>query len=283
MTKPRLITISTDRSFAITRKDTYEERSDLRDSIQRVGLKDPIVITTHGVIVSGERRLLCYRDLKLPKIAAYEVPDLIEAVSLMEKEGDYFRRSRSLEERVSLGMLLYDFEKRNAEIRRQQGRERGAKIRSGEVSPPGKNVRRISARDWVGKILGMAGTTFEHAHEVWEVGMQSPPGSKERTALEEMFRTGMVNGPYFVIKGLRNQVGAPEKPSLTELSNQRRALNGACTTLTGVSVGLNQLQSLHPDITADEAIALKKELWEARRILEKTIRMLKERENSVCP
>lgn len=81
-----------------------------------------------------------------------------------------------------------------------------------------------------------------------------------------------------VVRKVRQEekpVAVPSRTSITNLPAQRRAFTAACTTLSGISYGLTQIEEIHPDITSEEAAEWVGGLSEARRELERVIKLLK--------
>jgi len=76
-------------------------------------------------------------------------------------------------------------------------------------------------------------------------------------------------------------VAAPVRTQISTAAGQRRAYDGACTTLAGIVHGLTQIEDIHPAITDEEAARWVGDLSAARLEIERAIKRLKERIRSV--
>jgi DNA-binding phage protein len=81
-----------------------------------------------------------------------------------------------------------------------------------------------------------------------------------------------------VIRKVRHEekpVTVPARVNIATLPAQRRAFGAACTTLSGIAYGLSQVEEIHPDVTSEEAAEWVDGLSDARRELERVIKLLK--------
>lgn len=267
------------------RKDLGDVAS-LARSITAVGLLNPITITADGHLIAGQRRLEACRSLGWEFIPARVVDNLTDAAERLtaERDENTERKDMTVEELVRLGQALEALERPKAEARKAQapGQPRGEKVSGDQLTTTEADGK---TREVVGRALGMSGTTYQRAKTVVETADDAtlPPHERQvaREALDEMNTTGNVNGSYEKARKVRDgRVGAPRQTVIADLKKQRRAIGRAAAQLTGLTLVLGQVGTIHPDITSEEAAQWVDDLSEARRVLEILIRRLKERTNA---
>lgn len=156
----------------------------LARSIETVGLLHPIVIHSDGRLIAGTRRLAACRALgwsvvpvrkiELDKIVRGEFAENAERKDFLPSEIDAIRRA------------LEPIEQAAARERMKAGG--GPPGRVGKVSTPAKS------RDRIGAFAGVSGRTVEKIAKIADAARKEP--HKFKPLLEEMDRTGRVDGPF---------------------------------------------------------------------------------------
>jgi ParB-like chromosome segregation protein Spo0J len=254
----------------------------LAESIEKIGLIHPITVTEDGSLIAGQRRLEAFRQLGrnvIPARVAFNLDEAVERLTV-ERDENTARKPMTPEELVSLGKALEALEAPKAKER--QG------TRNDMAELPVQTNKKSSfggTRDTVAEAIGMSPTSYYRARTVVEAAKNptATPESREvaEAALAEMNATGKVTGPYETVTGLRPPGGSPRsKYSLDKARGQRRAVQNAVTTLSGIAHGLRQIEAIHPDITDVEAAQWVDGLSESRHAISMLIKRLKERTNA---
>lgn len=152
----------------------------LADSIKRVGLLHPIVVTSDGWLIAGQRRLAACRLLGW-EMVRISVIDL-EHVVLGEQHENLARKDLLPSEIVALKRALEPIEREAA--RRRQGTRTDlhpATLAEGD---------RGDARDRLARYLGVGRTTIERAEEVVEAAEREPEAFAQ--LVESMDKSGNV-------------------------------------------------------------------------------------------
>jgi ParB/RepB/Spo0J family partition protein len=212
MTRMEVVKVdSIDRSGRY-RKQMGELRT-LCQSIEKIGLLHPIVITKDRKLVAGARRLAAFERIGLKEIKAHVVDDLNEATSLLRAEQDEntCRLDFAPTEAAAMGRALEELERPKAKERQQirKGNQRGDKSEKfTELSDKGQT------REKVGKAIGMSGPTYQRAKAVLIAAEQDPETFGH--IAEEMDRTGKIHPAYnklVDIKKSGTRTEAESKPS----------------------------------------------------------------------
>lgn len=187
---------ATDQTMAVDDIDIGEririsvgDLSSLKCSIRDVGLLQPIVVTSDGRLVSGERRLRACEELGWTEVPVRVAHWLDGAAKLLQAEENEntCRLDMTVEERAR-------FARRMAAVEAPKARERqGTRT---DLQPSGNlpEGSRGETREIVGKAVGMSGRTYERAKAVVEAADEGDPVAV--VALEEMNRTGKVMPAY---------------------------------------------------------------------------------------
>lgn len=183
----------------------------LMDSIEDVGLLNPITVTSDSRLVAGQRRIEACRRLGWDSVPVRVAANLDEAARLLRAERDenLERKEMLPSEKASLGEALLAIEAEKArERQRQAGREFGRGIASDERGTsyperggePGSEQNK--ARSVVGEALGMSGSSYGDLRFVHRVanGMHHPsePAPAEdiqrfaQSCMAEIDRTGKI-------------------------------------------------------------------------------------------
>lgn len=129
----------------------------------------------------------------------------------------------------------------------------------------------VSSSDLTGNGAGILHLTDHVTDEAFEAAIS------EARAEGNMSRANLVRK----VQKEEQPVSPPVRTQVINLPAQRRALEGASLTLSGIAMGLRQIDEIHPAITSEEAAEWVDGLSEARREIERVIKRLKERVNSV--
>lgn len=214
----------------------------LCESIEKVGLLHPIVVTEGGQLIAGQRRLEACRQLGWTEIPVTVADNLTDAVHLLwaERDENTCRLSMTPSEKVALGRELEKLERSKAKARQSAaGANFGRGIasdKSPEAIPSG------DARDAVGAGLGMAGVTYERARAVVDAAEAGDATAQE--ALVKMDRTGKIEPAYKAVfpNGKPRTRQAPPSPDTgraqTISSAACRRLDKVLAQIDGFAIGL---------------------------------------------
>jgi ParB-like chromosome segregation protein Spo0J len=186
------------------RKDLGDVRA-LASSIAEVGLLHPVVVTSEGRLIAGQRRLEACRLLGLTEIPV-TVVDLHQAAK-GEAHENFVRKDLLPSEIVALKRAIEPLERREA--RERQG------TRADLYHPATVVDRQGEARDKIAQYLGVGRTTIEHAEAVVEAAEEEP--EQYGYLVEQMDRSGKVRGAYRRLEVLRQakqlDTAPPEFPN----------------------------------------------------------------------
>lgn len=174
------------------RKQLGELRT-LCQSIEKVGLLQPIVLDCDKKLVAGARRIAAFERLGRTSIDATIVDNLDDAELLLQAERDEntCRLDFTESEKVALGKALEKIEREAAKKRKAQkpGGKQGEK-----VSPEKFTEEKGTTRDKIGKAIGMSGPIYQRAKAVVDAAESDP--ETFGVIAEEMDRTGKVTPAY---------------------------------------------------------------------------------------
>jgi N6-adenosine-specific RNA methylase IME4 len=174
----------------------------LAASMAELGLLQPIVIRPDGMLIAGARRLTAARALGWRDIPV-TVIDLDQIVRGEFAENTH-RKDFTLSEAVAIKRALEPLEKAAAKKRQRESKGPGKK--GGQVAPP----LRGRAADKAAKATGMARRTLEKAEAIVDAAEAEP--EKFSKLLDEMDRTGRVNGAYRRLNVARQAEGIRVEP-----------------------------------------------------------------------
>ena len=141
----------------------------LSDSIERVGLLQPIVIDGSNRLIAGLRRITVAKQLNWTEIPVYVVSDLDDVIKRLDAERDenICRKEFTITEAVSVGLAMEKLKSRNAKGR--QG------TRTDKHSGKLPECSAGDTRDKVGETIGLSGRTYEKAKAVSATGRRILP------------------------------------------------------------------------------------------------------------
>jgi ParB family chromosome partitioning protein len=190
----------------------------LADSIERLGMLEPVVITRHWHLVAGQRRLTAALMRKRPWVPVRTVAGLDDALAALRAEHDenICRKDFTPSEAVAIGKALEELEKPRARKRQEatqakKGAKVGAAQGGGKFPPPSGGHGKTA--DKVGAAVGMSGKTYRKAKAVVEAAAEPDAKPEVKEAAAEMDRTGKVDRAYKKVRGGRGDGGKQrEKP-----------------------------------------------------------------------
>lgn len=213
----------------------------LADSIGRLGLLHPIVIAPTDDLLAGWRRLEAAKLLgwtEVPVSVANDVADLRDALAV-EQDENTERKSFTTSEADAMRRAIEALEKPAAKERQRAG---GGDHRSGsaKLAEPAPRPRDLAAR-----ATGKSAETLRKAGKVIDVA--NDPATPEQVrvvaeqAVEDMDRTGKVDGPYQQTRDAIADHVAETMPSLVENEASRAA---------GKSIRklVNDLKAVDPEV-----------------------------------
>lgn len=207
----------------------------LANSIDDVGLLQPIVLTPDLELVSGERRIRAVETLGHDAIEAFIVHGLDEASARLRAERDEntCRKAFTPTEEHAVYEALLELERPKAQERRQEaGRVYGrGQIGGGNFPQP------ISGKSRQQAAAGATGSPnrYKTLDKVGEVkaafsSPQTPEPIRKvaEQALAEMDSTGRVDGGYQKVKDAERAAAAPKpNPAVEEFVNESKTVQDA--------------------------------------------------------
>lgn len=274
--------------------------SDLAASIALHGLLHPIVVTTEGRLIAGERRLAACRSLGWTDVKVTFIEGVTDAADLlrMERDENTCRKEMTPSECVALGRALEELERPKArEAQSNAGRAAAAALNGKAASvPPNESRQKFDTREVVAPAVGMSTATYSRAKQLVTAAENGDEKAAEQVA--EMDRTGKVTKPYETWKGRKVNRGqaatttrdafgtaandatvtpieaAKRKPSPVKNFKGRKpvdAMEGAINTLSGLTLPMKTLTAedfadLPDEVRTRWTKELAKALSELRRV-----------------
>jgi ParB/RepB/Spo0J family partition protein len=153
----------------------------LAASIEAVGLLHPVVVTPDSRLIAGERRLEACKALGWTNIPVTVVS--LDAIVRGEFAENMDRKSFTPTEEVAIWRALEPEQKQAAKERETLGK----------VSPGSEKGR---VRDKVAAFVGKSGRTLEKQVAIVEAAEAEPENKTLQKLVEDMDRTGRVDGPH---------------------------------------------------------------------------------------
>jgi ParB family chromosome partitioning protein len=205
---------------------------ELKASIEHLGLLHPIVVRPDRRLLCGRRRLLAFQELGRDHIPATIVTNLSDVQRALEAEGQENSCRMPLNpcEAVELGRRFEALEREPADQRMKKNRGR----QPSDKLPEGSRGR---VREIVGRMVGLSGSTYEHAKAVMRAA------EKNRTVygylVVQMQATGNVDRAYRELR--RRQTEGPgrlpdghqKSPLVTLVDRVIAELSKSCLTFDG--------------------------------------------------
>lgn len=164
------------------RKDVGDV-TDLKDSIENIGLLNPITVRPwHGGyrLVAGERRLTAFRELGLAEIPARVAHDIGDARDALvaERDENTARKPMLPSESAALGMAIEEMERPAAVERMAQGG------RGGPGTTPSENWG-YKTRDVAAEAIGMGEATYRRIKNLITTADNETESEEVREAARE--------------------------------------------------------------------------------------------------
>jgi N6-adenosine-specific RNA methylase IME4 len=169
------------------RKDLGDVRV-LADSIAEVGLLHPVVVTSSGRLIAGQRRLQACRQLGWTEVPV-TIVDLLQAAR-GEAHENFVRKDLLPSEIIALKRAIEQLERRSA--RERQGSR--ADLCHPATVAECQRVYPGEARGNIARYLGVGRTTIERAEAVVEAAEEEP--EEYGHLVEQMDRSGKVAGAF---------------------------------------------------------------------------------------
>jgi hypothetical protein len=238
--------------------------SDLSASIAALGLLQPIVVTTDGRLIAGQRRLEACRSLGWTEVDVHFITDREDAISLVEMERDenICRKDMTPTEKIRLGLKLEALARPEAKERQvEAGREHGRGIAS--VPANGTYRERYDTREIVAPAVGLSTASYSRGKKLITAAEAGDEIAKTQVA--EMDRTGKITKPFQTWQGhpvnrgpaaksKRNPFGTTVPPSSKRSTVKNfkgrkppAAMENAIATLAGITMPMRTLcaEDLH--------------------------------------
>ncbi len=184
----------------------------LAQSITRVGLLHPIVVTPEGKLIAGQRRLAAAKHLGWTEVPVHVVD--LQDILLGESDENACRKTLTPSEQVAIAEAVDQLERERAKERQ---REHGGTA-PGRKNTPGNfpDVSRGDRRDRVAKAVGVSAPTLKKAQAVVRAAEADPVTFGP--VQEEMDATGKVDPAFRKVVELKAEhaEAAPESGTVRE-------------------------------------------------------------------
>lgn len=193
-------------------RKTLGDLTSLMKSIREMGLLHPVVVNSENVLIAGARRLEACKRLGMAKVPVrvINLEDLLRA----EHDENVERLDFLPSESVTIKRALEPIEKERANQRlREAGRLGGQTAGRGREKQGSAKLAEGccgETRDKVALATGMGRTSLQKAEEVVKAAETEP--DRYGDLVEEMDRTGRINGVYRKLRTLREIERIEEEP-----------------------------------------------------------------------
>jgi ParB family chromosome partitioning protein len=257
---------------------------DLAASIAKVGLINPITITSEGLLIAGHRRLEACKHLGWRLISCVVADDLESAIARLtaERDENTKRKEMTFSETMSLADALYALERPKAKKRQSEaGRKFGKGIASPQVKGTYPPPHDRETDNIVGKAIGWSGTTYNRARSVAKAAVDPNLTQEQRevakAALAEMEATGKISTGYEKVRAAIRATSALSKKSNSSTAREQRyTFNNGLPQISGIVLSLKRIEGFDPEIGIDEIDQWIGSLSKSRRDLEQIIKRLKD-------
>lgn len=203
----------------------------LAASIAKVGLLQPVVVTSGHVLVAGERRLAAVRSLGWAEVEVHVVDNLEDASQMLRAERDEntCRKPFTPTEEHALYEALLALEKPQRQANSAANLKRGAESPTEKVSPSGR-AKSAAAE----AATGSAGRhkTLDKVGEVKAIAQDEtkpePVRDLAKDALADMDATGRVDGAYQRVKDAERVAALPKPdPAVSDFVDNSQKVKDA--------------------------------------------------------
>lgn len=267
----------------------------LMESISRQGLLMPIIIDDKNNLISGARRLQACRKLGWVKIDAIVVKYLEDAHDqlLSQNWETTQRKEMTPEEIVMMGEVLFSMKRkrtsqRGSRIDLKNHEASFANLSSHEQRKLIKKERRLGEpREVIANAIGISRSNLLRAKKVVETANDPDLSPDEqqiaKTALDDMNSTGNIHRPYRMVTSMipketikvADQSNGKRFDPIKNVNHQQKAIEGLVNSISGGTMGLEVIHTIHPKIGKGEVIRWLNDLSESRRVIESTIKRLR--------
>lgn len=249
----------------------------LRNSIFEIGLLHAVVVDQNRNLIAGQRRLEACKQLGWEMIPV-SIVESIESAKLLlmaERDENTCRKEMSPLELKTLVDAIWELEKPKAAERMKAG-----------TGPSGREALGSDeagrALDRAAEAAGTSRSTYRRVTYVADVAAdEDAPDAMRDTAAAELMKleagtTTPVAAERAVKKAAPRMTTKPQPSTRMHKIDARTALNRVLPQLAGISTALASIGDDLGDIDADEAAAWNGGLVSAIKVLQSTIRKIRE-------
>lgn len=216
----------------------------LAASIREHGLLHPPAVTSAGLLIAGQRRLLACARLGMTEVPVR----IIDVVSLLraEKAENAERKNFTPSEAIAIGRAIEtELKTREHERRSIANKEAHARRRNGLDAGETPASHGLSHAEHAAKAIGMGSSRYLNARSVVAAAEQQPDLAD---LVETMDRTGNVHAALIELK--RRRGAAIRHPALKHmrLRDAKRELEHAVEMLTGLAMGIEGIPARGLDL-----------------------------------
>jgi ParB-like chromosome segregation protein Spo0J len=274
----------------------------LQESITNVGLLHPVVVTPDFALVAGHRRLEAMRALGFDEVPVRIAYSLTNARALLTAEQDEntCRKDMTVSERTALTDALLAIEKPKAKERQREGGERGRESRTFGSCPAGQepNVRLSGgvAEKLAGEAAGWSRSSYQRAKKVIDAAenaglpgevralaqqlvREMDSGDRAPTSALKVLEAAVPSGPDVEARPTTERPATNPRPKRLPQRDATKQVERGIQTITGVCMGLRQIDATTVARNAEEAARWMGDLSAAIRTLTQLRNQLKEKIN----
>lgn len=214
-----------------------EELSSLKESIDKDGLLQPIVINQDNKLIAGHRRYACCKELGHKTIQARRI----------ETKGELHEALIEIRENVEREDFTFSEKMRAAEVIEpiilKKAEERMKNKNASNLTEFGIDLEKGKTRDIMGKILDLgSGKTYEQAKKVWE--------AKDKNLLTKLNENKIkINRAYTLVAGKKPKKAVPEADAAAVVKENEQGIKAPQEDTKPAKVDFNNMLDV-----LDEAI-----------------------------
>jgi len=183
-----------------------KEYKALRDSVERDGLYEPIIINTAYVILDGHHRFKACKEVNvLPRFSIRRFEDKNKERRFVI-ESNFYRRQLNKFQKAEIGIKLEKIYAEEAKQRLSEAGKLGVEIREGRVGSNEPTLKGLGkANDLAARAVGLSPTTYHRAKTIISTGSEE---------LKQKVRNGSISITYAYKKVIRQEKHSspPELP-----------------------------------------------------------------------
>lgn len=164
--------------------------AELMQSINELGLLQPIVVTEDNRLIAGQRRLESCRRLGRTEVPVVVAENITDAVDLLKAERDEntCRKPMTASELIALGRQIEALEKPKAAEALRRGQLKGAAVTAGRLSVPANeepsSVERFDSRERAAEAVGLSTATYSRIKQIANAAEGYEESRGQRTEVE---------------------------------------------------------------------------------------------------